>query len=261
MTIGPGERPLNPEEFTYSDRHIALMPLHAVTETLGNEGLIRRFIIETERFSPTDRLRLNTAFNWAMDIHAGERRQREPTTNHLLRVAIRIMHHYKSDDVDLICAALLHDSVEDHADLIVGSFDPSPYEAYRVLESRFGKDVATLVESVTNPSFDPSKKIEQYQHHVRELLLKGDPRSRLLKVSDFTDNALGSKYMDTEGATYRAHRYLPLVDIFKEAIAMPDTPVSEEVRQHILAQLDETAVLLSGLIEVGDGPQSFDALS
>ena len=34
--------------------------------------------------------------------------------NHLLRVAIRILSYYGVRDPDVVCAALLHDAVEDH---------------------------------------------------------------------------------------------------------------------------------------------------
>ncbi len=33
--------------------------------------------------------------------------------NHLLRVAVRIMYHYEVGNPEVICAALLHDAVED----------------------------------------------------------------------------------------------------------------------------------------------------
>lgn len=52
-----------------------------------------------------------------------DRRQREPYLNHLLRVAIRVISHYGVRDAEVVCAALLHDAVEDHwtSSLAVGS--------------------------------------------------------------------------------------------------------------------------------------------
>ncbi len=47
-----------------------------------------------------------------MDVFVGSLgRQREPYVNHLLRVALRIICHYGVDDVEVICAAVLHDAV------------------------------------------------------------------------------------------------------------------------------------------------------
>jgi (p)ppGpp synthase/HD superfamily hydrolase len=55
------------------------------------------------------------ALQLAGRLHALDHRQREPYVNHLLRVALRIICHYETRDADTICAALLHDAVEDHA--------------------------------------------------------------------------------------------------------------------------------------------------
>ena len=71
--------------------------------------------MEIERFGAADRDRARDALALACRLHAADRRQREPYANHLLRVAIRILSHYRVTDPDVACAALLHDAVEDHA--------------------------------------------------------------------------------------------------------------------------------------------------
>ena len=96
-------------------RLVATMPLHAITSTYGEEGLRARFAVEIERWPEPDQRRLNQALALAGRLHAADRREREPYVNHLLRVAIRIMSHYGVHDADVVCAALLHDAVEDHA--------------------------------------------------------------------------------------------------------------------------------------------------
>src|SRR5438309_1958705 len=96
-------------------RLVAEMPLHAITSTYGEEGLRERFATEIAELPADDRRRLNRALDLAARLHADDRREREPYLNHLLRVAIRIMSHYDVHDTDVICAALLHDAVEDHA--------------------------------------------------------------------------------------------------------------------------------------------------
>ena len=93
------------------------MPLHAVTAMYGEQGLRARFAAEIARFpDPAGRERAARALRLAGHLHAADRRQREPYVNHLLRVALRIIRHYGVNDLDVICAALLHDAVEDHAD-------------------------------------------------------------------------------------------------------------------------------------------------
>jgi len=66
-------------------------------------------------FVPADRDRVEKALALASGLHAAARRQREPYSCHLLRVAVRVVSHYRVRDPDVVCAALLHDAVEDHA--------------------------------------------------------------------------------------------------------------------------------------------------
>ena len=102
-------------------RLVTVMPLHAVTAMYGEQGLRARFAAEIARFpDPAGRAQAARALRLAGDLHAGDRRQREPYVNHLLRVALRIICHYGVDDIEVICAALLHDAVEDHADDLAG---------------------------------------------------------------------------------------------------------------------------------------------
>src|ERR1700744_2362153 len=96
-------------------RLLETMPLHAITATYGEDGLGERFAAEIAAFGAPERRRLEDALALAAQLHAGDRRQSEPYVNHLLRVAIRIMSHYGVRDPDVVAAALLHDSVEDHA--------------------------------------------------------------------------------------------------------------------------------------------------
>ena len=69
------------------------MPLHAITAVYGEEGLGARLPMEIARFPPAGAGRRR-----ALEIsrlHAPDRRQREPYVNHLLRVTIRILSHYR----------------------------------------------------------------------------------------------------------------------------------------------------------------------
>jgi hypothetical protein len=54
--------------------------------------------MEIERFPPADR---PGALALAGRLHAADRRQREPYANHLLRVTIRILSHYRVTDPDV----------------------------------------------------------------------------------------------------------------------------------------------------------------
>jgi (p)ppGpp synthase/HD superfamily hydrolase len=225
-------------------RLLLSMPLHAITEVYGEQGLRERFLLEVDAFDAAASARLREALDLAATLHAGDRRVREPYLNHLLRVAIRIVKYYGVRDVDVLTAALLHDAVEDHpAEL--GGLDPAGHThtelteaALAVLARRFNPRVAELVRSVTNPQYDPDRdRHEQYREHVAANLER-DPWARVIKVSDFTDNGVG--LMHSLPTRYRplATKYAPLVPILRELIGRPDTPLSDAVKEHIRGQLD-----------------------
>src|SRR3954463_2590679 len=137
-------------------RMLLSMPLHAITEVYGEQGLRERFRLEVESFPPPERERLTAALGLAARLHAGDRRVREPYLNHLLRVAIRIIRYYGVHDVDVLTAALLHDAVEDHPAELGGVAGGGTHTelaeaALAELARRFNPRVAQLVRSVTNP--------------------------------------------------------------------------------------------------------------
>ena len=171
-------------------RLLATMPLHAITSTYGEAGLRGRFAVEIAFWADADRRRLERALDLAARLHADDRRDTEPYVNHLLRVAIRIMSHYGVHDADVVCAALLHDAVEDHPAELTGGRAEQP-AALAVLAAEFGPRVAELVGAVTNPPYAPDRdQDEQYREHVADSL-RDNPWARVIKASDFTDNGVG----------------------------------------------------------------------
>lgn len=223
--MGAGER-----------RLLAATPLHAITALHGEAGLRERFAMEIARFPDADRQRLERALDLAAALHAADRRQREPYLNHLLRVATRIISHYHVQDADVVCAALLHDAVEDHtADLAPGD---SQREALAVIAAQFGDRVAELAGAITNPEYEAGRdKHEQYREHVATSL-EASPWARVIKVSDFTDNGVGLIHTSGPKLGKLASKYAPLVPVLRELVTRPDTPLSDEVKARILGQLD-----------------------
>lgn len=214
---------------------LATMPLHAITEVYGEAGLRERFAYEIREFAESDRVRLAAALDLATTLHEGQRRVREPYVNHLLRVAIRILHYYGVRDVDVIVAALLHDSAEDQAERLTGAADSDL--ALARLGELFGPRVASLVGSVTNPQYTTDRsEHEQYREHVAESLER-DPWARVIKVSDFTDNGVGVIHTTGPKVRSSAAKYRPLIPVFRDLVTRTDTPLDDRARAHILSQL------------------------
>jgi len=220
-------------------RLLAQMPLHAITSVHGEAGLRERLAIELAAFPAAGRERVIQALELASRLHAADRRQREPYVNHLLRVTIRIISRYRVADPDVACAALLHDAVEDHADGLAAGGGQAA--ALAVLAGRFGGRVAELVAAVTNPPHQPGRDVRrQYREHVAASLA-ASPWARVIKVSDFTDNAVGLIHTTGPMLEKLAGKYAPLVPVLRELILRPDTPLDADVKDHIAAQLDSAA--------------------
>jgi len=216
------------------DRYLLAMPLHAVTEVYGEAGLRERFALEIEPFPADAQSMLREAMALAARLHENDVRVREPYLNHLLRVTIRIICYYHVHDVEVLVAALLHDAVEDHPEDLGGT----PEQALATLADRFGPRVADLVGAVTNPEWHPGRhRYDQYRDHVTTSL-DGNPWARVIKLSDFTDNGVG--VIHTTGPKLRtaATKYAPLVPVLRELVARPDTPLADDVKEHIAGQLD-----------------------
>ncbi|MFG1953535.1 HD domain-containing protein [Micromonospora sp. NPDC048830] len=239
--------------------YLASMPMHAITEIHGEAGLLERFRLEIRAFDDDARARLTAALDLAAELHRDDRRVREPYLNHLLRVAIRMMHHYQVRDVDVIVAGLLHDAVEDHPAELAGPAAGAggataagadvTAAALATLAARFGPRVARLVAAVTNPAYDPERdRYVQYREHVAASLDR-EPWARVIKVSDFTDNGVGVIHTVGPKVFKSATKYRPLVPVLRELVARPDTPLSPAVKEHIFSQLDLAEERFSAILD------------
>lgn len=223
------------EGHTIERRIVDVMPLHAITALYGERGLRERFATETGRIGdPSGRRRIKQALQLAGRLHALDHRQREPYLNHVLRVALRIICHYDVHDADIICAALLHDSVEDHATDLSPAGRPG---AFAMLTAWFGPRVVDLVAAVTNPVY--ASDIDKHGHYREHVVasLQSHPWARVIKVSDLTDNGVGLIYTTGPKAAKLARKYAPLVPVLAELIARPDTPLTRQAKARILRQL------------------------
>jgi hypothetical protein len=231
-------------------RYLLSLPLHVVTEVYGEQGLRRRFQLEIASFPQTELAVLERAFQLAERLHRDDRRSREPVLNHLLRVTIRIMCHYRVRDVEVLAAALLHDAVEDHPDELAGGAPvDATAAALGVLARDFGPRVAELVAAVTNPDYDPARdKDEQYREHVATSLAAA-PWARPIKVSDFTDNGVGILYSVGPKVRRAAVKYTPLVPVLRELVARPDTPLADDVKAKIAGQFDLAEQRFAAILE------------
>ncbi|WP_034268590.1 HD domain-containing protein [Actinospica robiniae] len=244
----------------FNRKKLLAMPIHIVTSRYGLPGLRELLAAEVEGFAPADREQIARALRLALLLHAQDQRVSEPYANHVLRVAIRIIRHYQVSDIDVVCAALLHDSVEDHdKDLATLATDAerargSVEAALAVIERSFNPRVAALIRAVTNPAWDPARdKHTQYREHVAASL-EHQPWARVVKLSDYTDNGVGLIHTEDEAMERRlAAKYAPLVPLMRELAARPDTPLSDEVKSYIDDQLATAAERFTAILAEDPG--------
>jgi guanosine-3',5'-bis(diphosphate) 3'-pyrophosphohydrolase len=120
--------------------------------------------------------RVLAAARFAAEKHARQKRKGangEPYFNHLVEVAELVAASSENVDVELVMAALLHDTVEDTGVTL------------QELEERFGSDVAGLVAEVTDDKSLPQEKRKDLQ--VQNAHKKSE-RAQVLKLADKISN-------------------------------------------------------------------------
>nr|XP_969942.3 PREDICTED: guanosine-3',5'-bis(diphosphate) 3'-pyrophosphohydrolase MESH1 [Tribolium castaneum] len=92
--------------------------------------------------------------NFAAEKHKDQRRKnasKTPYINHPIGVAYILTHEAEIDDLDVLQAALLHDTVEDTA------------TTFEEIEQVFGKRVRDIVEEVTDDKSLPKEERKRLQ--------------------------------------------------------------------------------------------------
>ena len=124
--------------------------------------------------------KIQQAYDYAAELHAGQfRASGEPYISHPLAVA-EIVAGLELD-TDSICAALLHDTVEDCSDKT----------DLKEIQKLFGSDVALLVDGLTKlVSLEIEDKEEQHIENLRKMLLAmaKDVRVIFIKLCDRLHN-------------------------------------------------------------------------
>jgi hypothetical protein len=229
---------------------LGALPLHAIPVVFGQAGLAQLLTHVMGRLRADARYAIADAAEWAQRLHAEQRRTREPYANHVLRVTLRIICHYRVTDPDVIIAALLHDVVEDQPWAAAGTgagvtnHGPPPRAAaLAVITSRYGARVARLVAAVTNPDRPAGTGTGwrtlnlQYAEHLATSL-DAEPWARVLKLSDFTDNGVGIIHTVGPKVRHSARKYNGFLPVLRHLLDRADTPLAEGVKEHINGQLD-----------------------
>ena len=152
--------------------------------------------------------RLRQALEIASEIHKNDRRKvtGEPYINHCVAVA-SILEKWGADE-DEVVAGLLHDTWEDHPDLI----------NLKIIEEMFGERVAFLVDGVTKLKTKEGEKseFETLRKVTRDSLI--DVGVAKIKLADRKHNMMTMEGMKSETTKKKAKEtlavYAPLAESF-----------------------------------------------
>jgi (p)ppGpp synthase/HD superfamily hydrolase len=149
-------------------------------------------------------LLLATALDYAARMHTDQRRKganREPYINHLAEVSVILAEATSGQDANLVAAGLLHDTVEDTD------------ATYDDLNELFGKDIADLVQEVTDDKSLP--KDERKRLQIAHAPHKSD-RAKMLKIADKISNL--RSILETPPADWTSARKIAYFDWAKRVV-------------------------------------------
>lgn len=153
------------------------------------------------------RSKVDRAYRFAADYHRDQRRRSgEPYINHPVEVALILAHDLRMDE-DTICAALLHDTVED---------TPATKDE---LVDLFGETVGDLVDGVTKlTSIQVSSMDAKQAWNLRKMFLamSRDIRVVIIKLADRLHNMRTLAALPPDRRLFKAREtmdvYAPLAD-------------------------------------------------
>lgn len=215
---------------------------------------------------------IDSSISLATILHAHQKRanrgryQTTPYIEHPLRNTLRLIRLGIKNE-NTIVASILHDTIEDGSHVFVEKFHniktgntEARHMLSKYIKATYGKRVLSLVEAVTNElvadkSIDVETKNRLYVEHV-ERNVNSDPQVLLIKISDFIDNATGLYHNNIRGREIKtrkqAIKYLPLINVFKNALTNFSDSYTTEQKNILLSRIDVTENRLKQIIgEIG----------
>jgi len=244
---------------TITPDHVRGLSISETSAQFGSLGLYLKLEDLLEKSGLSLDHELNWSLHFALALHANDRRTNGHYADHVLRVGLRIIHNFGIEDKEILAAAFLHDTVEDHPLDIVRTLgqeiDPeAPKE--RALLSLLGHVSPEIVNLVEKLTFVPStndyeEKNEEYVDYVNSIV-KYDAKARVIKLSDFIDNAVGNHYTNGAKRAKLDKKYLPLYRIHMMGLYMPDSLIPENKRNELVKQLTKAQFRSLGRVSLSN---------
>lgn len=216
---------------------------------------------------------VSSAIDLASILHSHQTRgnrgnfDKTPYIEHPLRNSVRLLRLGVKDE-DIIVSAILHDTIEDGAQIFVKKFSETPVvsgelaaraELGSYIEKSYGSRVLEIVEAVSNDyiadtvksRMSAEEKNRIYLEHVKKSI-KDRPDVFLVKLSDLVDNAVGLHNNDTpnrrEKTRKQAVKYLPVIHLFDEELSKHNMGLSDDVVKKLKQKMDMAVIRLNRII-------------
>jgi GTP pyrophosphokinase len=138
-----------------------------------------------------DILKITRAFSIAIKVHSGQVKKGnriEPYINHPLRVALILTEELHEYDIDLVCAAILHDTLGVNTDTSTTSQTDSRRDSLEArLKNEFGERVYSIVTTLAKPLAKSEEKERILGEYFRNIA-RGPEDVRYIKLADRLDN-------------------------------------------------------------------------
>ncbi len=128
------------------------------------------------QWSSDDLKKLTRALHFAAQKHSRQRRKdadRTPYINHPISLLNILVNIGEIEDIEVLCAAVLHDTVEDTE------------TSFRELEENFGAEIASIVREVTDDKSLPKEIRKELQ--VQRSKTKSE-KAKLVSLADKISN-------------------------------------------------------------------------
>ena len=143
--------------------------------------------------STADIMKITRAFSIAMKAHSGQVKKgnkTEPYINHPLRVALILTEEIHEYDIDIICAAILHDTLGINANHNMSN-PVSDTNSGATLEARIrnelGEPIYSIVKTLAKPLAKSNEKDRILSEYFRNIA-KSPEDVRYIKLADRLDN-------------------------------------------------------------------------
>jgi hypothetical protein len=242
--------------------HVRGLSLGKLTEQYGTIGLYTRLIDTLEQTGLGDNELVQISLQLGLALHANDTRTNGHYNDHLMRVTLRMLEDFNIRDPNLIAAGPLHDTFEDHPrDLIlaltgeaINDKETALSIGHQALASITNEEVADIVWAVTNPLVEPGgNKLERYAEHTTQLVFR-KPKPRVLKLADFSDNAVGNHATIGEKQRKLDEKYIRMYRIHKLGLFLPDSLIKGKERTQALHLLSKGHARALGRIASNPSP-------